>query len=74
VTVIDMLEAIPPSEILPLFFKIDTHFNLDGHERFARILRSHPPLSGLASSVQLDTQAGHLYRRRPELELPQSTP
>jgi hypothetical protein len=74
VIVIDMLETIPPSEILPLFFKIDTHFNRDGHERFARILRSHPPLSGLASAVQLDTPVGRPYRRGPELELPRSTP
>lgn len=42
---IDMLESVSAEEILPLYFEIDTHFNQRGHEWFARLLRSRPPLS-----------------------------
>jgi hypothetical protein len=45
VVVIDMLESVPAEAILPLYFKIDTHFNPHGHEWFAQLLRSQPPLS-----------------------------
>ena len=55
-------------------YEIDTHFNLDGHEGFVRILCSYRSLPSRASEVQLDTLTRHLYRRFPELELPESTP
>jgi hypothetical protein len=43
--VIDMLESVSADETLPLYFKTDTHFNQRGHEWFAQLLRSRPPLS-----------------------------
>ena len=45
VVVLDMLGAVSAEEVLPLYFKIDTHFNARGREWFAQFLRSQPPLS-----------------------------
>lgn len=47
VVVLDMLGSVSAEEILPLYFKIDTHFNSRGREWFAQFLRSQPPLSNL---------------------------
>ncbi len=73
VIVIDVLEAVPPSEILKLFFEIDIHFDRGRHEWFAQLLRRQLPLSDLASAVELDTPAGSAYRRRPLQESPRSS-
>lgn len=73
VIVIDVLAAIPPSEILKLFFEIDSHFDRGGHEWFAQLLRRQLPLSDLAFAVELDTPAGSAYRRRPLPESPRSS-
>ena len=70
---IDVLEAIPASEILRLFFKIDTHFNAAGHSWFAELLEAHPPAAS-ANSGSLETPLGLAYGPRPELGTSRSHP
>jgi len=51
VIILDMLEAVAPGELLPLYFPIDTHFDREGHAWFARFLRTRPPLSQVAAAA-----------------------